>query len=37
MNAIRIDRTGGPDVLQLTDVPTPSPGPGEALVRHSAA
>ncbi|MBV8748819.1 MAG: quinone oxidoreductase [Candidatus Eremiobacteraeota bacterium] len=37
MNAIRVDRTGGPDVLQLADVPTPAPGPGEALVRHTAA
>ena len=37
MNAIRVDRTGGPDVLQLADVPTPSPGPGEALVRHTAS
>ena len=37
MNAIRIDRTGGPDVLQLVDVPTPSPGAGEALVRHAAS
>ncbi len=37
MNAIRIDRTGGPEVLQLADVPTPAPGPGEALVRHAAS
>jgi NADPH:quinone reductase len=36
VNAIRIDRLGGPEVLQLTDVPVPSPGAGEALVRHSA-
>jgi NADPH2:quinone reductase len=37
VNAIRIDRTGGPEVLQLADVPTPSPGPGEALVRQAAS
>jgi NADPH2:quinone reductase len=36
VKAIRIDRLGGPDVLELTDVPTPSPGPGEALVRQAA-
>jgi NADPH2:quinone reductase len=36
MKAIRVDRTGGPEVLQLVDVPEPVPGPGEALVRQSA-
>ncbi len=35
MKAIRVDRTGGPEVLQLADVPTPSPGPGEALIKQS--
>jgi NADPH2:quinone reductase len=35
MKAIRVDRTGGPEVLQLADVPEPAPGPGEALVRQS--
>ncbi|MGH7081453.1 MAG: quinone oxidoreductase family protein [Acetobacteraceae bacterium] len=34
--AIRIHQTGGPEVLQWEDVPTPEPGPGEALVRHGA-
>lgn len=34
--AIRIHATGGPEVLQWEDVPTPEPGPGEALVRHEA-
>jgi NADPH2:quinone reductase len=34
--AIRIHEYGGPEVLQWEDVPMPSPGPGEALVRHAA-
>ncbi|GAN77851.1 quinone oxidoreductase family protein [Acidisphaera rubrifaciens] len=34
--AIRIHATGGPEVLQWDDVPTPEPGPGEALVHHEA-
>ena len=34
--AIRIHANGGPDVMQWEDVPTPEPGPGEALVRHEA-
>jgi NADPH2:quinone reductase len=34
--AIRIHANGGPDVLQWEDVPTPEPGPGEALVHHAA-
>jgi len=33
MKAIQITRTGGPEVLQLADVPTPKPGPREALIR----
>ena len=33
---IRIHATGGPEALQLDDVPLPAPGPREALVRHSA-
>jgi NADPH2:quinone reductase len=37
VNAIRVDRLGVPEVLQLADVPVPVPGPGEALVRQSAA
>lgn len=37
MNAIRIDRLGGPEVLQLADVPVPKPGPGQVLVRQSVA
>jgi NADPH:quinone reductase len=34
--AIRIHAHGGPEVLQWEDVPTPDPGPGEALIRHAA-
>lgn len=36
MKAIQIRRTGGPEVLEYVDVPTPRPGPSEVLVRaHS--
>lgn len=34
--AVRFDRTGGPEVLDLVEVPVPSPGPGEILIRHAA-
>ncbi len=34
--AIRIHAHGGPEVMHWEDVPTPEPGPGEALVRHAA-
>jgi NADPH2:quinone reductase len=33
MKAIQISRTGGPEVLEYVDLPTPKPGPGEVLVR----
>ncbi len=33
--AIRFERVGSPDVLQLHDVEVGDPGPGEARVRHS--
>lgn len=36
MRAIQIDRTGGPEVLQVVDVPERDPGPGEVRIRHSA-
>lgn len=34
--AIQIHSTGGPDVMQWTEVHLPDPGPGEARVRHEA-
>jgi len=34
--AIRIHAVGGPEVLKYETVPTPQPGPGEALIRHQA-
>jgi len=36
MKAIRIHRTGGPEVLQVEDLAIPEPGPGEILIRHEA-
>jgi NADPH:quinone reductase-like Zn-dependent oxidoreductase len=37
MRAIRQLTLGGPEVLELTDVPRPEPGPTEVLVRVAAA
>lgn len=34
--AIRIHAYGGPEAMQWDDVPTPEPGPAEALVHHTA-
>lgn len=34
--AIRVHTTGGPEVLQLDDIPVGEPGPGQARVRHTA-
>ena len=36
MKAIQIHSTGGPEVLQLVDLPIPEPGPGQVLVRIEA-
>ena len=37
MRAIRFQNYGPPSVLALEEVPTPEPGPGEVLVKVSAA
>jgi len=37
MKAIRIHELGGPAVLRLEEVPAPSPGPGQVVVRIGAA
>ena len=37
MKAIRVKSPGGPEVLELTELPTPQPGAGQALVRVEAA
>ena len=37
MRAILVREFGGPDVMKLENVPTPQPGPAEALVRVRAA
>ena len=34
--AIRIHATGGPEVLQWEQLPTPQPGPNEVLIHHEA-
>jgi NADPH2:quinone reductase len=36
MKAIRIEQFGGPEVLKLQDVPDPTPGPGQVVVKVSA-
>jgi NADPH2:quinone reductase len=36
MLAIQAVRAGGPEVLEAVEVPQPSPGPGQVLVRHHA-
>jgi len=36
MKAIQIQETGGPEVLQLADLPIPTPGPGQVLIRVEA-
>lgn len=34
--SIRIERHGGPEVMQPVEVPVPAPGPGEIRLRHEA-
>jgi NADPH:quinone reductase len=36
MQAIQINEAGGPEVLQLIDLPIPHPGPGQVLIRVEA-
>jgi NADPH2:quinone reductase len=36
MRAIRMEQTGGPEVLRLVEVETPTPGPRQVLIRHEA-
>jgi NADPH2:quinone reductase len=37
MKAIQVKRPGGPEVLQLVDLPTPQPKPNEAVVKIAAS
>jgi len=37
MKAIQVSKVGGPEVLELVDIPTPAPKPNEAVVQIKAA
>jgi NADPH2:quinone reductase len=37
MKAIQLSRFGGPEVLEIAEIPTPSPRPGEVLVQVQAS
>jgi NADPH2:quinone reductase len=37
MKAVLVETPGGPEQLQLVEIPKPAPGPGEALVKIAAA
>lgn len=37
MKAIRVQHTGGPEVMELVEIPTPQPKPTEAVVKVSVA
>ncbi len=37
MRAVTFSRLGGPEVLQVSDLPEPQPGPGEVRIRVTAA
>jgi NADPH:quinone reductase-like Zn-dependent oxidoreductase len=37
MRAVRITRFGGPEVLEIVDVPDPTPGDGQTLYDVSTA
>lgn len=36
VKAVRVHKTGGPEVLSVEDIQVPPPGPGEVLVRNKA-
>ncbi len=36
MRTVLVQKTGGPEVLELVDVPAAEPGPGEIRIRHEA-
>ena len=37
MQSVTVKAPGGPEVLELTETATPTPGPGEALVKVAYA
>ena len=37
MKVIQVHKFGGPEVLEIHEVPTPKPGPGQILIRVHAA
>jgi len=37
MKAIQVKQPGGPEAMELVDVPVPQPGPGQALVKLAAS
>ena len=36
MRVVEVTKLGGPEVLRVEDVPQPTPGPGEVLLRVRA-
>jgi len=36
MRAVQIQKTGGPDVLNVIDLPKPTPAAGQILIKHAA-
>src|SRR6202790_2342593 len=37
MKAIQVKETGGPEKMELVEIPTPQPGPRQALIRIAAS
>ncbi len=37
MRAVQITRFGGPEVMEIVDLPDPTPGPGQQLYEVSSA